>query len=135
MTTKKYRLRIYTNSYVGNFERELTSYVFGYYNEDSDQRVFELYEDQTGERGEKLTESLSEFYDEHGHTCCEIDSDSNNLNVYFDEDPRKFMDIIDSRIDSFKEYWKSVYKFYDKNLIIINISFFEIITTEREIII
>lgn len=122
---KKFYLLIETNQYTGNFERELCSYVFGAYYDAQEwvEDLRKLFYAEVGEDHE-LTDSLHQFYDEHGETVCEIYKEK-SLKVFFDKDPTPFGDIIRERLKKFPEVLANSWEFAIKGVKIKRVSLFE----------
>jgi len=119
--TDTFELAIMTNSYAGNFERELCAHLFGWASE------------YASEDAEKLKEQANKFWsakhnmdsfdhidiydDEHGPTCCELYGNKCfGINVKFTSDPSEFMPDIIERIGSFPAAWVEVDKYADPKL-------------------
>jgi hypothetical protein len=114
MNIPKYKLIIQTNQYVGNFSRELTAFVFGYYwgAQDWINKLSGIGEIELGKYYDKILDCLHYFYDEHGDTICEIGSNQNDLVVYFDKKPNKnLLSVIIERINRSPEAISSINEF------------------------
>ncbi len=125
----KYKLLIETNSYAGNWNREICAWALGCYWDDPHDWTESLQKTCHNTLGEefveeKILELLSCNYDEHGQTCCEI-VNSNNLAIYFDKKPsKKVQEIIESRIESFSDAANSIMPYPPKGLKIKEITWF-----------
>jgi len=122
---KRFYLLIDTSEYTGNFNRELCSYVFGAYCDAQDwvTALRESFQKETGKVGEDISESLHNFYDEHGETVCEIYKE-NCLKVFFDEDPTPFMDVIMERLKKFPKALAASWEFSPKRVKIKRVTLF-----------
>jgi len=131
MANKKFYLLIETNQYTGNFERELCSYVFGAYYDahewtDDMRKLFGI--EVGGDHA--LTEMLHHFYDEHGETVCEIHK-QDNLKVFFEIDPTRFMKLILERLKKFPAALAKAGEFCPKNVKIRRVTLFQEIAKEE----
>lgn len=131
MANKKFFLLIETNTYTGNFERELCSYVFGAYY-DAQEWVDDLRKQFETEVGDDhpLTEMLFNFHDEHGPTVCEIYK-QNSLKVFFEKDPSKYRDLIMERLKKFPEANAKAFEFAEKNIKIKRVTLFQEVAKEE----
>ena len=130
MKTKiKFILTIKTNNYVGTFERELVSYCFGWDSGLIDETFREAFKKEEGD----IDLHLLNFYNEHGDTCCAISGNSNDLLVYFSQNPQKYFDLIKRRLLAFPRVYSKFYE-YDRKIKIKWISLSEEVTTEKLIL-
>ncbi len=124
----KYKLLIKTNSYAGNFERELAAYVFGFYWNCQDwiddlASKFEMEAD--GDFQNWIDDSLIAFYDEHGQTCCRIEG-GNNLSFEFDKNPSEYIGIIKQRLEKFPEVLAQTWEYAPKDVKILGVEVYKI---------
>lgn len=119
----KYRLIIDTDSYSGNFEREITAYVFGLLGESEvGEEYVEFYKKETGDaEGDKYYEIIEMVYDDHGGNFCEIvqtdnTNETNSIMFHFNSMPTKNdIKLIKSRIYKFNSIRKKIDKMYNKD--------------------
>ena len=129
MSNSRFILTIKTDSYVGNFDRDLTAYCFGWFSEFVHETFSEAFEKEEGE----IDLHLINTNDEHGATCCQIDGNSNHLLVYFARNPQKHLDLIKRRLLAFSKVY-SKYHEYDRKIKIKGISLYEEVITEKLIL-
>lgn len=127
MTKPKYQLVIKTNQYAGNFNRELTAYVFGY-DWDVQEWVKKLSKDGVAAweaKGYDIVEDLHHFYDEHGSTICEIGGKNcSSIMVFFAVmPPAKMLDFVKQRIQEAPEKIAAVDEFTTKDIKIQRVTF------------
>lgn len=117
-----FELAIMTNSYAGNFERELCAHLFGWASEfasDDAEKLSEQAQKFWSAKHNMDTFDLIDIYeDEHGPTCCELYGDKCfGINVKFSSNPSEFMSDIVERIESFPEAFLKTSKFAGKTKI------------------
>ena len=128
MSKSLFKLRITCNTYVGNLEQELCAYVFGYAKFDCHDWVEKLNNLAEKELGEEVIDELSEvvhcFYDEHGDTICNIESE-NVLIIHLDKNPEKYLKTIIQRIKNFTVEYVNAFEYADKNVQILSVELIE----------
>ena len=113
---------IKTNSYTGNFERELMAYVFGYDNcEFYAQRELDIF---NREMGEDLADRFLDYLDmfaygrsDSEYSCYDIGSHPTNEEYNCDSIfvalkklfPKEFYDLVINRLNSFCNYYQTEY--------------------------
>jgi hypothetical protein len=117
---KRYELEILTNSYTGNFERELAAYVFGYMFEHGRDVCADLCKAFVKEVGheELFLDMFEHFYDEHGPTVCYLSSykegtGTMGITFKFEKDPSPYIRMIERRCLLFPKAWAKASKFSD----------------------
>lgn len=126
-------LIIKTNSYTGNFDRELMAYVFGF-DKDGLTDEIEIFENEMGEENKYLFyDYLNTFaFGEHDgeYSCYKNDAHPTSKENSFDSFyiclqkklPKDLSNIMLQRLSSFCEYYN---KKYSQNLEILNVNYYE----------
>ena len=134
---EKLFLIIKTDSYVGNFEKKLMAYVFGYSNDSSTYSELELF---SYDMGEQWRETFLEYLDKYAYgqkftefTCYDIGSHPTNKEYNCDSIfiglkksfPKDIATVIMNRLNDFCDYHAKSYKeeikvldinYYHKNI-------------------
>ncbi len=110
-----HKIVVKTNSWPGNFTREMQSYVFGYSwdmsqgGDDSDVFIDDFPKDTDYFRWLDGETPQYMYYDEHGETMSDIVDDT-TLEFYFLESPEEHWDTIVDRIKQFPKKCKEILK-------------------------
>lgn len=134
----KYKLIINTNSYIGNYNRELMAYVFNFCTETSHEWTEALAEMAAAELEIEMPDNetcdlLYHFYDEYGQTVSELSNLGKTLTVYFEKNPSKYFDLIVDRLKRFPEIYEKSHEYATKNVKIVSVNLAEVETVTREL--
>lgn len=124
----KYLLKIKTNKYTGNFNRELCAYAFCAYYDNLQHWIDELHDDAYKFYGDDAkAPQLDYFNDDHGVTVCKIPNNSNDLDVFFEAKPSKALwKKMAQRINGFAKNGSKIYDGIPKDLKIKSLEWFSI---------
>lgn len=154
--TKKYKLVVDTDAYVGNFNRYMAAFVFGWLHEccydefrDISNDALKEYAKVLGikckdedelidEAGDQVTEFLDVRYDEYGLTVFEMTGlRSESITFFFEKNPKKILPIIVDRIQRFPaayvDHKSKSWRITEPMMEIKGIHLFEEVTTSTEI--
>lgn len=118
MKTKEYTITIDTNSYAGNFERELTAYLTGRLGDSEVGKKYaemflrDFHIDYTDDENDPFTDSINGKHGDFGWNWCEISgNDSTNINLWFLEEPtEEQIEILIKRCKEFCTLYNETYK-------------------------
>ena len=129
----KFEIFIKTDQYVGNFERELCAYVFGYSSDFAQDWVLKMSESfKSDEQATNLVDITCIKYDSHGETICKIEK-SDNLIVFFSGSPEKYMPAIIRRLMDFPKVLAESWEYAPKNVKIIEVSLYQVKEERQEV--